>query len=142
MDGFWKDSYFSSSTSFSSRNYVGRSKCEGRKSVNFLRTIQLRVTRVSGLTADIRRFSIEKTRIITDARSSRTNLSRESYSVSSIVKKKKKKISRKRKSSRYFHRAPVIITRIELNSAQRCLFRCSIKRNREQRKKKKWKKKR
>lgn len=101
MDGFWKDSYFSSSTSFSSRNYVGRSKCEGRKSVNFLRTIQLRVTRVSGLTADIRRFSIEKTRIITDARSSRTNLSRESYSVSSIVKKvkKKKNIPKKKKLS-------------------------------------------
>lgn len=50
------------------------------------------ITRVSGLTADIRRFSIEKTRIITDARSSRTNLSRESYSVSSIRKEREKNI--------------------------------------------------
>lgn len=50
------------------------------------------ITRVSGLTADIRRFSIEKTRIITDARSSRTNLSRESYSVSSIGKEREKNI--------------------------------------------------
>lgn len=81
------------------------------------------ITRVSGLTADIRRFSIEKTRIITDARSSRTNLSRESYSVSFIVKERKKYIfRRRRKSSRHFHRTPVIITRIELSDA------CSVAR--------------
>lgn len=79
--------------------------------MNFLRTIQLRATRVSRLTADIRRFFDRK-----NGNNKRCALFENEFISRILFRFVRKKLSP------LSLRAPVVITRIELNSAQRCLL--------------------